>query len=323
MEKPEINIEKIQKEKDEKIAIIAFYHFKNISNPDNIKPKIKALAKKRKILGTIIVAKEGFNGSISGLEEDLHLLLDELKELTKMEKNEKISKKTNYCEKQPFVRLKVKSKKEIVTLRNGEIDVENLKGKYIDSKNWSDFIKRDDVVLIDTRNDYEVEIGTFEGAIDPKTKCFAEFPKWTKDNMDMLKDKKVAMFCTGGIRCEKSTAFLKTMGVEEVFHLNGGILQYLKDTKNESGSWKGECFVFDGRGSVSADLGPKEIVYKERELKKKRIQKLQEINKQKIKERNIKRREKKEQERKEREFKENKTKETIDEKEIINEKLIK
>ena len=154
--------------------------------------------------------------------------------------------------------MKVKLKQEIVALKIGNLDVENLRGQYIESKDWSDFIRRDDVVTIDTRNDYEVKIGTFEGAIDPKTEAFSDFPQWTKDNMNLFKGKKVAMFCTGGIRCEKSTALLKYMGVEDVYHLNGGILQYLEDTKNKSGAWKGECFVFDDRGAVSSDLSPSE-----------------------------------------------------------------
>ena len=142
-----------------------------------------------------------------------------------------ISVKVNYCDKQPFTKVKVKLKKEIVALKYSDLDVENLKGEYIETKDWDDFIKSDDVITIDTRNNYEVKVGTFEGSVDPKTETFREFPEWTKQNLDMLKDKKVAMFCTGGIRCEKSTALLKDMGVKEVFHLKGGILQYLEDTK--------------------------------------------------------------------------------------------
>lgn len=240
-------------EHDEKIAILSFYSFTNVNNPEILQPQILLRAKKKFIYGTVLVAPEGLNGSISGKEEDLHQLI---KEICKLTGAEEISVKVNYCDKQPFTKMKVKLKKEIVALKYGELDVENLKGEYIETKDWAEFIKRDDVITIDTRNDYEVKVGTFEGALDPKTEAFSEFPEWTKRNLDKLKNKKVAMFCTGGIRCEKSTALLKDMGVEEVFHLKGGILQYLEDTKNVSKSWKGECFVFDDRGAVSSDLAP-------------------------------------------------------------------
>lgn len=238
---------------DEKIAILSFYTFTNINDPEILQPQILLRAKKKFIYGTVLVAPEGLNGSISGKEEDLHYLIAEIRKLTDAEE---ISVKVNYCDKQPFTKVKVKLKKEIVALKYGELDVENLKGEYIETKDWSEFIKRDDVITIDTRNDYEVKVGTFEGALDPKTEAFSEFPEWTAKNMDKLKNKKVAMFCTGGIRCEKSTALLKDMGIEEVFHLKGGILQYLEDTKNVSEAWKGECFVFDDRGAVSSDLAP-------------------------------------------------------------------
>lgn len=234
-------------------TIVSFYSFVNIANIEMLQPQILLVAKKKYVKGTIILAHEGFNGSISGTEENVRFLVDKIKNLTGAKDT---SIKVNYCKKQPFSKIKVKLKKEIVALKFGNLDVENLKGKYIDSANWSDFIKQDDVITIDTRNDYEVKIGTFEGAVDPKTSNFSEFPQWTKDNINLLKSKKVAMFCTGGIRCEKSTALLRSLGIEEVYHLNGGILQYLEDTKNVSGAWKGECFVFDDRGAVSSDLSP-------------------------------------------------------------------
>ncbi len=235
------------------VAILSFYTFTNISNPEILQPQILLRAKKKFIYGTVLVAPEGLNGSISGKEEDLHYLIEEMRKLTNAGE---ISVKVNYCDKQPFTKVKVKLKKEIVALKYGDLDVENLKGEYIETKDWTEFISRDDVITIDTRNDYEVKVGTFEGAIDPKTETFREFPEWTEKNLDILKDKKVAMFCTGGIRCEKSTALLKDMGLNEVFHLKGGILQYLEDTKNASNAWKGECFVFDDRGAVSPDLSP-------------------------------------------------------------------
>ncbi|PCJ29736.1 MAG: hypothetical protein COA94_00530 [Rickettsiales bacterium] len=235
------------------IAVLSFYSFVNMESPEIMQQKILLLAKKKCIKGTVLVAHEGFNGSISGEEEKLHWLIAEIAKITGADD---VSSKVNYCAEQPFSKMKVKIKKEIVALKFGDLDVENLKGDYIESADWSEFIKRSDVVTVDTRNDYEVKVGTFKGAIDPKTEVFSQMPQWTKDNMGLLKDKKVAMFCTGGIRCEKSTALLKDLGVSEVYHLKGGILQYLEDTKNESGAWQGECFVFDDRGAVSANLSP-------------------------------------------------------------------
>ena len=231
------------------MVILSFYTFTNINDPAILQPQILLRAKKKFIYGTVLVAPEGLNGSISGKEEDLHYLIEEMRKLTGAKE---ISVKVNYCDKQPFTKVKVKLKKEIVALKYSDLDVENLKGEYIETKDW------EDVITIDTRNNYEVKVGTFEGSVDPKTETFREFPEWTKQNLDMLRDKKVAMFCTGGIRCEKSTALLKDMGVKEVFHLKGGILQYLEDTKNVNNTWKGECFVFDDRGAVSSDLSPSE-----------------------------------------------------------------
>lgn len=240
---------------ENKIAILSFYSFININDTAILQPQILLRAKKKFIYGTVLVAPEGLNGSISGKEQDLHYLVEEMHKLTGAKE---INIKVNYCDKQPFTKIKVKLKKEIVALKYDDLDVENLKGHYIETNEWDDFIKREDVITIDTRNSYEVKVGTFEGSINPKTETFREFPEWTKNNLEMLKDKKVAMFCTGGIRCEKSTALLKDMGIKEVFHLKGGILQYLEDTKNKNNTWKGECFVFDDRGAVSSDLSPSE-----------------------------------------------------------------
>ena len=152
----------------------------------------------------------------------------------------------------------VKLKPEIVALGFGEIDVNKLKGEYIEPKDWDEFISRKDVILVDTRNDYEVEVGTFEGAINPLTDTFKELPKWVEENKALFEGKKIAMCCTGGIRCEKSTAFMKMIGYKDVYHLKGGILQYLEDTNNVHGKWKGDCFVFDDRRAVDDALAPAE-----------------------------------------------------------------
>lgn len=236
-----------------KIGVISFYSFVNIDEPEILIPKILLVAKKKYIKGTIIVAHEGFNGSISGKEDDLYSLVERLRKLTNPKD---INIKINYCDHQPFSKIKVKLKNEIVSLKQGRMDVENLKGEYVEPKDWDQFISRNDVIVIDTRNSYEIKAGTFEGSIDPNTETFREFPDWAEANSELLKGKKIAMCCTGGIRCEKSTAYMKTLGYTDVYHLRGGILQYLEDTKNINGTWKGDCFVFDDRGAVSCDLSP-------------------------------------------------------------------
>lgn len=238
-----------------KIAVLSFYSFTNIEDPAILLPKILLVTKKKYVRGTVLVAFEGFNGSISGSEENVIFVMEEIRKITGAQD---INIKINYCDEQPFSRIKVKIKEEIVALKFGKLDVERLKGEYVETCDWDNFIKGADVITIDTRNDYEVKVGTFEGAVDPKTKTFREFPQWAMSNMDLLKDKKVAMYCTGGIRCEKSTALLRKLGVEKVYHLKGGILQYLEDTKNINGTWQGECFVFDDRGAVSSSLDPSE-----------------------------------------------------------------
>jgi len=237
------------------VAVLSFYSFVNLPEPEKILPKILLIAKKKYIKGTIIIAQEGFNGSISGEEANLHLLVEKLRNLTNPKD---INIKVNYCTKQPFTKIKVKLKDEIVSMRSGSIDVENLKGEYIEASDWDQFIKESDVVVVDTRNSYEVKAGSFKKAIDPHTENFRDFPEWAKSNKELFENKKIAMFCTGGIRCEKSTAYMKTLGYEKIYHLKGGILQYLEDTKNKNGVWEGDCFVFDDRGAVNCDLLPTE-----------------------------------------------------------------
>jgi UPF0176 protein len=235
------------------IAILSFYGFVNIEEPELLLPKILYIGKRKHIKGTILLANEGFNGSISGEEGSLKFLLEEIKDLTG---NSDVNVKINYANSNPFFKLKVKLKPEIVALGVGSINVEELKGEYIATKDWDEFISREDVIVIDARNNYETAIGTFKDAIDPGTDTFRQFPTWVEENKHLLENKKIAMCCTGGIRCEKSTAYLKMQGFEEVYHLKGGILQYLEDTKNAANLWKGACFVFDDRFAVDDDLGP-------------------------------------------------------------------
>lgn len=252
----------VKKYTDGDIAVTSFYCFVNVEEPELVQPKMLYIAKRKMIKGTILLAKEGYNGTICGNEADVMMLLDELAKQTGAVD---VSIKTNYCKEMPFSKIKVKLKKEIVALKAGDIDVNALKGEYIESKDWDEFISRDDVILIDTRNDYEIHAGTFKHAVNPNTETFRELPEWEEKHRQELKGKKIAMCCTGGIRCEKSTAFMKKMGYEEVYHLKGGILQYLEDTGNKSGFWQGECFVFDDRGAVTDDLAPAEGYWVERD----------------------------------------------------------
>jgi UPF0176 protein len=238
-----------------KITVLNFYSFCNLVNLEEIMPKILLLGRKKSIKGTIILAQEGFNGGVSGEYENVFLLLELLAKISNI-KLEAINYKINYCDYHPFDKLKVKVKSEIVQMGCSNIDVNKHKGQYLDAAEWDDFIQQKDVIAVDTRNDYEVELGTFANSINPKTATFKEFPKWADAQMDTLKGKKIAMFCTGGIRCEKSTSYLKMLGAQEVYHLKGGILQYLEDTQNKNNLWQGECFVFDNRMAVDDNLAP-------------------------------------------------------------------
>lgn len=235
------------------ISILSLYSFVNIASPELLMQKIILLGKKKSLKGTILIAKEGFNGSVSGTYENVHIMLDELIKLTSATD---VNTKVNYANYHPFDRFKVKLKPEIIAMNEGDIDVNNQKGEYIETAEWDRFITRSDVVLVDTRNDYEIEVGTFKNAINPLTDTFKQFPAWVKNNHSLLAGKKIAMCCTGGVRCEKSTAYLKSLGYDEVYHLKGGILQYLEDTENKNNIWQGECFVFDERRSVDDKLRP-------------------------------------------------------------------
>lgn len=237
----------------ENIAVLSFYSFVNIDSIGILQSKMLLIGKRKYVRGTILLAREGFNGSLSGSKENVDLVLNELTSLTGAQD---VNIKVNYCAEHPFLKLKVKLKREIITMGVPDLDVNALKGDYIETSAWDDFIKRDDVVLVDTRNDYEVELGTFKGAVDPKTDTFKDFPVWAAANKEAFRGKKIAMCCTGGVRCEKSTALMRTLGFDEVYHLRGGILQYLEDTGNKNQLWQGECFVFDERDAVDETLRP-------------------------------------------------------------------
>lgn len=203
------------------------------------------------VRGTLLLAEEGINGTVAGSRDAIDSLLSELRSDPRLVD---LVHKESYDEAQPFYRMKVKLKKEIVTMGIEGIDPNHVVGTYVKPRDWNALISDPEVLLIDTRNDYEVEIGTFKGAVDPNTATFREFPEYVREHYDPEKHKKVAMFCTGGIRCEKASAFMKQEGFDEVYHLEGGILKYLEEVDAQSSLWEGECFVFDNRVSVKHGL---------------------------------------------------------------------
>ena len=231
--------------------VCAMYKFVALENFESMRQPLVEKMEALGIKGTLLLAHEGINGTVSGTREGIDGLLAYLNSDARINP---ISYKESLHEEQPFYRTKVKLKKEIVTMGVEGIDPRHTVGSYVKPKDWNALISDPDVLVIDTRNDYEIEIGTFKHAVDPKTKTFREFPDYVKDNMDKEKHKKVAMFCTGGIRCEKSTDYLKEQGFDEVYHLEGGILQYLEDVPKEESLWEGDCFVFDNRVAVNHDL---------------------------------------------------------------------
>ena len=232
-------------------VVAALYHFARLEDFEDKQAPLLVMMKKLDVRGTLLLAREGINGTISGSRQSVDAILSWLKEDTRLAG---LAHKESYCEAHPFYRTKVKLKKEIVTMGVEDIDPNHIVGTYVTPQDWNSIISDPDVVLIDTRNDYEVDIGTFKGALNPETTTFKEFPGYVEKNLDPTKHKKVAMFCTGGIRCEKSTAYLKGQGFKEVYHLQGGILKYLEEVPKEESLWEGECFVFDNRVAVNHDL---------------------------------------------------------------------
>ena len=241
-------------------TIAALYHFAPVADPVQMQSSVKMRCEELEIKGTLLIANEGINGTISGAAANIDSILGFLSSIPEFAD---LIWKLSTSPEQPFARLKVRLKREIVTMGQPDVDPRGAVGQYIEPEDWNDFISAEDVVVIDTRNDYEVSIGTFDGAIDPKTKSFREFPSWWEDNKQRFANQKVAMFCTGGIRCEKSTSYLRSQGIEEVFHLKGGILKYLEEVPEEKSVWNGECFVFDGRVSVGhgLEIGPHQLCY--------------------------------------------------------------
>ncbi len=237
------------------IQVAALYRFAPFDDPAVLKDPLQAVCDAAGICGTILIAPEGLNGTIAGPAEGISAVLGHIRTLPDCDT---FDVKYSHAEKMPFRRMKVRLKREIVTMGEPGIDPRASVGRYVDPQDWNALISDPDTIVIDTRNDYEVSIGQFEGAIDPQTASFRDFPKWFRDRRAELlgqgKRPKVAMYCTGGIRCEKSTSFLRSEGVEDVFHLKGGILKYLENVPKDESLWHGECFVFDQRVSVKHGL---------------------------------------------------------------------
>ena len=233
------------------VVVAALYRFAKFPDYESFREPLLAIMLAHEVRGTLLLAAEGINGTIAGNRIGIDAVLTWL---AKDHRFAGIQAKESYVDENPFYRTKVKLKKEIVTMGVEAIDPTHIVGTYVDAKDWNALLADPEVLLLDTRNQYEVEIGTFENAINPKTDSFREFPEYVRNNLDPKVHKKVAMFCTGGIRCEKSTAYLKQHGFEDVFHLKGGILKYLEEQPETDTKWQGECFVFDNRVTVNHKL---------------------------------------------------------------------
>ena len=231
--------------------IAALYRFTRFEDPAALKAPLAKLCCGEGVKGTLLLAQEGINGTIAGPEAGIARVLDHIRALPGCAD---LEWKESQSDHPPFPRMKVRLKREIVTMGQPDVDPKARVGHYVEPGDWNDLIRDPEVAVIDTRNDYEVAIGTFEGAVDPETASFRDFPAWWEANKHRFHNKKIAMFCTGGIRCEKSTNFLLGQGVEDVYHLKGGILKYLEDVPETDSTWKGECFVFDNRVSVGHGL---------------------------------------------------------------------
>lgn len=234
------------------LSVAALYQFAPFDDPAAFQGPLDELCRAQGVKGTLLLAREGINGTIAGTRSALDMVVGHIRNFPGCSN---LDVKWSSASAMPFQRMKVRIKKEIVTLGLPELDPARNAGRYVEAEDWNALISDPDVIVIDTRNDYEVEIGSFKGAINPGTRSFSEFPDWFRDHREAFgPNPKVAMFCTGGIRCEKSTAFLRAEGIEDVAHLKGGILKYLETVPEEQSLWDGECFVFDERVSVRHGL---------------------------------------------------------------------
>ncbi|GFM30968.1 rhodanese domain-containing protein [Novosphingobium sp. PY1] len=240
---------------DAPLRVAALYRFARFEDFASLREPLDRLCRKQGIRGTLLLAAEGINGTIAGTPEGIDTVLAHIRALPDCAD---LDVKLSSASVMPFHRMKVRLKREIVTMGQPDIDPRASVGTYVEAQDWNALISDPQTIVIDTRNDYEVAVGTFEGAIDPRTPSFRDFPEWFRQERERLlgggKPPRVAMFCTGGIRCEKSTAFLKQEGIEDVYHLKGGILKYLETVPEEQSLWRGECFVFDQRVTIGHGL---------------------------------------------------------------------
>lgn len=242
--------------------VAALYKFVHLPDFRKMREPLLAQCEAQEVKGTLLLAEEGINGTIAGTEAGIRSVLAYLHADPRLAD---LVHKESWAPRMPFYRMKVKLKREIVTMGIPNVQAATMAGKYVKPQEWNALIADPEVVVVDTRNDYEFQIGTFEGAVNPQTSSFTEFPEWIEKQRaegGILHGKrKVAMFCTGGIRCEKSTAYMRTLGYDEVYHLEGGILKYLEEMPEDKSLWKGECFVFDERVSVKHGLEPGEYEF--------------------------------------------------------------
>jgi len=233
------------------VLVAALYKFVPVEDVEALQADLRPLCEEAEVFGTLLVAPEGINGTIAGSEAGVRHVLSALRADPRFMD---LEHKESWTDKIPFRSMRVRLKKEIVALKVPGIDPREKVGTYVQPKDWNALIDRPDVVVIDTRNTYEIELGTFEGSMDPQTRTFGKFPEWLKQQTHLTPDTPIAMFCTGGIRCEKATSYLMEQGFEQVYHLQGGILKYLEEVPEADSRWKGECFVFDYRVTVDHDL---------------------------------------------------------------------
>jgi UPF0176 protein len=231
--------------------VAAFYKFVALPDYRAMRESLQRGCEELGLLGSILLAEEGINGTVSGTPQDVHRLFESLRADQRLQD---LHYKESWADEQPFYRMKVRLKKEIVSLGVEGIDPNRTVGEYVPPLEWNALISRDDVRLVDTRNHYEHNLGTFKGAEDPNTASFRDFPQWVSKNLDPEADRHVAMFCTGGIRCEKATSYLLDLGFDRVYHLDGGILNYLETVDKQESMWEGDCFVFDNRVTIDHDL---------------------------------------------------------------------
>ena len=241
----------MSKQSDNRVAVLSFYKFVDLDGTSEIKDSLLLFCEKTGINGTFILAPEGINATVAGPPEGIDRLI------AYIESDPRLSGaqyKLSYNERSPFHRLKVKFKKELVPMGVSGVKPQRLSGERVPPERWNELIVRPDVLVVDTRNDYENRVGTFRGAVNPETDHFREFPEYVRQNLDPGEHKEIAMFCTGGIRCEKATSYLLERGFERVYQLEGGVISYLERVPREQSLWEGECFVFDDRTSVGHDL---------------------------------------------------------------------